>query len=341
MCAFHKYTALACTLLALLFLAVDGRAQQKSANPVDRLGFNPTAVPTLDWLPKPTSVPDAAAEKAEQMKPYSEKLAERISFDMVPIAGGRFLMGSSDAEADRSKDEGPRRQVAVDPFWIGRCEVTWDEFNLWAQGLDEKIRRKQRPNSPLARAELLADAVSRPSSPFTDMTYGMGSKGRPASGMTQFAAKCYCKWLSAKTGRYYRLPTEAQWEYAARAGTTTAYSFGDSADDIDQHAWYFDNADDKYQPVGGKKPNPWGLHDMHGNVMEWVLDQYAPYDKANLALSNPLVPTRTEFPVVARGGCWDDDPQRLRSAARRASAAEWKSEDPRSPQSIWYLTEPW
>jgi formylglycine-generating enzyme required for sulfatase activity len=191
--------------------------------------------------------------------------------------------------------------------------------------------------------ELIVDGISRPSKPFTDVTFDMGKSGHPAFGMTQLAARCYCKWLSGKTGRYYRLPTEAEWEYACRAGTTTAYSFGDDPHQLEDYGWFFDNADDQCQRVGQKKPNPWGLHDMHGNVREWVLDAYDPgyYQRlAGQAVRTPLLVPRTVYPRVVRGGCWDSDPEELRSAARGASDPEWKSEDPRDPQSIWQFTTP-
>src|SRR5690606_5889569 len=173
--------------------------------------------------------------------------------------------------------------------------------------------------------------------------FGMGHDGYPAISMTQLAAKFYCHWLTQKTGHYYRLPTEAEWEYACRAGTTTAYSFGDDPEDLDDYGWYYDNADEAYQKVGLKKPNPWGLHDMHGNVAEWCLDQYVPDYYGQLAgdqpAVNPLAVPTTLYPRVVRGGSWFDDPEMLRSAAREKSDPSWKVRDPQLPKSMWYHTD--
>jgi formylglycine-generating enzyme required for sulfatase activity len=274
-----------------------------------------------------------------KLEAYTERIpGTEVSFQMVPIPGGEFTWGSPEGEVGRSADEGPQRRVSLSPFWMGKHEVTWAEYELWAMGLDRQ-RRELLGTSPAARDEI-ADAVTMPSKPYADMSFGMGKSRRPAICMTQLAAKMYCKWLSVKTGRYYRLPTEAEWEYACRAGTKTAYSFGDEANSIDEYAWYYDNSDDRYHRVGQKKPNPWGLHDMHGNVAEWVLDEYRPYVfSASSPLRDPLVIPTKIYPRVVRGGSWVDDAEDLRCAARQASSEEWKEQDPQLPQSIWYHTD--
>ncbi len=267
------------------------------------------------------------------MEPYTETIpGTDVSFDMVPIPGGTFVMGSPDAEPNRGDDEGPQRRVEIAPFWMGKCEVTWGEYELWAEEMDIVLSK----DKGLAQR---VDGVSRPTPAYTDMTFGMGTDGYPAICMTQHAAKTYCEWLSAATGHTYRLPTEAEWEYACRAGTTTAYSFGDDPAQLPKHGWFAGNSRDRYRPVGQKAANPWGLHDMHGNVAEWVLDQYAPYAEATATLSSPLVEPTTEYPRVARGGSWQDVASALRSAARRGSEPAWKDQDPQIPKSIWYHTD--
>lgn len=294
-----------------------------------------------DVPPGLADVKQADAKSAADMKPYTDVIVSAdVTFDMVPIPGGKFQMGSPDSEDGRKDDEGPQHEVEIEPFWMGKCEVAWNEYEIWMFNLD--IQRRQLNKVVPTPLEQLADAVTRPTKPYTDMTFGMGKEGFPAICMTQLAAKTYCKWLSTKTGRYYRLPTEAEWEYAARAGTKTAYSFGDDASQLGEYAWFYDNSDDAYHKVGKKKPNPWGLHDMHGNVAEWTLDQYIPdYYKqfADKAAKEPwAVPTKL-YPQAVRGGSWDDDPTLLRSAARRGSHKDWKQQDPQLPQSIWYFTD--
>lgn len=139
-----------------------------------------------------------------------------------------------------------------------------------------------------------------------------------ASYMSWDQATAYCRKLSVKEGKTYRLPTEAEWEYACRAGTTTIYSFGDDKSRLGDYAWSFSNAAGRYpQGVGLKKPNAWGLHDLHGNVWEWCSDRYDKDYYANSAQSDPIGPTSGSFRVL-RGGSLEDDQQSVRSAHRNA-----------------------
>ncbi len=261
------------------------------------------------------------------------------SFQIVPIPGGEFTIGSPKSEPERSDDEGPQRKVKISPFWMGKNEVTWDEYELWGLDYDRGLREENVKLGPL---DLLADVVTRPTPPYRDMTFGMGRKGFPAICMTQLAAKTYCMWLSAKTGKFFRLPTEAEWEYACRAGTKTAFHFGDDPKDLIKYAWFDDNSEFQYQKVGTKLANPWGLHDMHGNVWEWVLDQYSetPYEAwKDKGLVNPYNLPKKLYPRVVKGGSWDNTRERLRSASRMASHPDWKKQDPQIPKSVWYHTD--
>lgn len=274
-----------------------------------------------------------------EMKAYSEAISgTEVSFDLVSIPGGKFLMGSPESESGRNSDEGPQREIEIAPFWMGKCEVTWNEFELFMYPTEEKrIRASHKVSDELNE---LTDASSRPTQPYVEMSFGMGKDGFPAISMTQHSANKYCEWLSAKTGHFYRLPTEAEWEYAARAGTKTAYFWGDDPSQADEYCWWANNSEGKYQKVGRKKPNPWGLHDILGNVIEWTLDQYSPNAYATGAAKNPWVKAEKPYPHSARGGAWDDDSaEKLRVAARRFSDPDWKIQDPQFPKSIWYHTD--
>lgn len=304
-------------------------------------------------LPAPGQVPDKLplVEKNEQ-KPYTEQLKGdpkteaktlEAKFDMVPIPGGVYMMGSPGAEPGRNPDEGPQHPVKIRPFWMAKCEITWDEFEMYQK---EKGVEDPETNDKAIKAK--PDAITGPTPPYVDKYYGHGVEGHPAMCMTHHCAMEYCRWLSQRTGKLYRLPTEAEWEWAARAGTTTAYSFGDDPKDLKDYAWFVKNSaptpndDPQTHKVGTRKPNPWGLHDMYGNVQEWCIDHYekdySRWPKDRLSLAPVVLPTDKRFSHVARGGSWSDQAERLRSAARRGSDKTWIKDDPQRPQSIWWLT---
>lgn len=257
-----------------------------------------------------------------------------LNFNMAPIQAGKAVIGSPENEPGRKKDEGPVHEVALDGFWIGTNEVTWELYELFVYPAIDKAKRTSPKKTEV-------DAITTPTPPFTDMSFGMGKTGYPAVNMTQYAALAYCKWLTEKTGHFYRLPTEAEWEYACRAGSTQSYFFGDDKAMLSEYAWYSKNSNEKYHKVGTKKPNPWGLYDMLGNVAEWTLDQYLPlfYSTAQGQKKNAWAIPSTLYPRTVRGGSWDDDAADLRCASRLASAASWKKRDPQIPKSDWWNTD--
>jgi formylglycine-generating enzyme required for sulfatase activity len=280
------------------------------------------------------------AQTITDFKSYTQVIpGSNQVYDMVAIPGGKFQMGSPATEKGRQADEGPQHSVQIEPFYIGKYEVTWDLYDLFAfTNMEKEMAAKYKElDANLAKT----DATTRPSPPYVDMSFGMGRAGYPAINVTQYAAIKFCAWLYAKTGVFYRLPTEAEWEYACRANTTTPYSFGADVKKLGEYAVFNGNSDGAYKKVGTKKPNAFGLYDMHGNVMEWTQDQYiADYYQqvASGKVKEPYAPTKTLYPNSVRGGSWDDAPEVLRSAARTPSAPAWKVIDPQSPKSDWWLT---
>ncbi len=300
------------------------------------------------------------------MVPYKAAIpGTEATFEMQPIPGGKFKLGSPEGEKGRKPEEGPQVEIEIEPFWMSTCEVTWHEYKQY-MAMHTTFKRllgeKLWPTTD-ANREWVVTAPSSLYDPTFTFKQGADPK-QPAVTMSQFAAKQYTKWLSGLTGQFYRLPSEAEWEYACRAGTTTAYFFGDDPAQLGDYAWHYDNASEKMQLVGQKKPSPWGLYDIHGNVGEWCLDQFLKegYKKAaaqvqpgqaqsgqaqsrqaqsGQALSWQAAvgwPTKL-YPRVIRGGSWDEDADRLRSAARRGSDDDdWRGEDPNFPQSPWWFT---
>jgi formylglycine-generating enzyme len=281
------------------------------------------------------------------MVPYRATIpGTDVTFQMQPIPGGKFKLGSTPDEDGRKADEGPQIEVEIEPFWMSACEVTWAEYKPY-MAMYELFKRLDGADLVPTTDENKPYVVTAPSSLYDPtFTFKLGAEpNQPAVTMSQFAAKQYTKWLSGLTGQFYRLPSEAEWEYACRAGTTTAYSFGDDPALLDDFAWHYDNAGEKMRPVGQKKPNPWGLFDMHGNVGEWVLDEYSRdgyqrlADKGIVGWQDAVNWPKRLYPRVIRGGSWDETAASLRSAARRRSDDDnWREEDPNFPQSPWWFT---
>lgn len=277
-----------------------------------------------------------STEEKNSKKLLQEIPGSKIVFEMQFIPGGTFKMGSPIEMKGREDDEGPQFEVKVDSFWMGIYEVRFEEFNIF--------REKELDIVPVNNPDWNADAVTRPSTPYEDPTFGMGKDGFPAASMTQFAALQYCKWLSEKTGIFYRLPTEAEWEYACLGGESANEIATDNSEIIDDLAWHYENSKEKYHPVGEKQANNFALYDMLGNVSEWTLDQYKKnaYElmKGKEApANNPWMKPTSLHPRTVRGGSYDDEIEEQRCSARMKSNLKWKERDPQIPKSFWWNTD--
>ncbi len=236
---------------------------------------------------------DTLSPETTKPAPYTEKIpGTTVTIDMLPIPAGEIMM------PDPAK-KGTRKKVAVGPFYMAKTETTWDAYDAYRLGV-------------LNEAKLIGkDATSSPSSPYGEADRGYGHKGYPVINETYLGAVSFCKWLSEKTGKSYRLPTEAEWEYACRAGLPDL-----SPAQLAKAAVCGTN---KTSPVGSKAPNAWGLYDMLGNVAEWAVD-----------LSGK--------PVVC-GGCFEDKPTKVNAASRKYETEEWSANDPQDPKSKWWLSD--
>ena len=262
---------------------------------------------------------------------YDEVLAGKDKLiTMTPVAGGLFNMGSPEDETGGRKDERPVRAVRLSDFWISTMEIPWDVYELFV------YRNADTPTENQGEVRLEIDGVSSATMPYVNYN----KPGYPVINITQYAASQFCKWLTAKTGYYYRLPTEAEWEYACRADSKDTFSFGPLSKSIASYAWYKGNSDGKLHKGGMKEPNALGLFDMHGNVAEWVIDRYDRngYPHHNDMVTDPFQLGEELYPQVVRGGSYKDEPARVRSAARGYSKRSWKKRDPQSPKSLWWHT---
>lgn len=295
--------------------------------------------------------------KVSSFKDFTEQLVgTSVSFKMVAIPGGTFQMGSDSKEPFHQEDEAPVRKVTVSPFFMAEVEVTWDQY--WAFYGNTMSEGRTPPEQVYANnSNPNVDAVSGPTPPFGFPDQGWGGGDRPAITMTHYAAETFCLWLSKKTGKKYRLPTEAEWEYAARGGTATPYFFaGNPKDFSDEGFWrkffsaktepiseyiiYSKNSKNRTQEPAAVKTNPFGLKNMLGNVMEYCADKYNPeaYAKTGAEVKNPMATEGTEW--VVRGGNYTSDAAQVRSAARDHTKHDaWLKTDPQQPKSIWWYSD--
>lgn len=235
----------------------------------------------------------AAMRDDAMLEPFRQEIpSSAFSFRMMPAPG-----------------DAPNQ---IEPFWISECEITWEAFDCFVYRLDE-------PQAGGAPERGSPDAVTRPSKPYLPPDRGFGHDGFAAISMSYRNAVAFCEWLSEKSGRRYRLPTQAEWEHACRAGSTSRFSFGDDVAALDEHAWHAGNSDGVPHAVGTKRANTWGLHDMHGNVMEWC--------------------TAPDGSAVACGGSYRDAANDVECGDHVKPSPAWNASDPQVPKSKWWLAD--
>jgi formylglycine-generating enzyme required for sulfatase activity len=267
------------------------------------------------------------AAQSQDLKAYEQQVTESIKIKMLPVKAGSFAIGTPGSEEGRDADEGPQKNISVSAFWMSEKEITFGQWDAFFKNIDV-VQSKN----------ISVDAVSRPTAQYIDLTWGMGRDAtHPTNSMSHQAAIMYCKWLYEKTGVFFRLPTEAEWEYACRAGSANPIS----KTRVTEYAFFKDNSEGKFQKTGQLRPNAWGFYDMLGNLSEWTLDQYDAFAYKNLKEGSidPVAPPASKYPKVVRGGSYLDPAKEIRCGNRIASEAAWNKRDPQVPKSKWWLTD--
>jgi len=265
---------------------------------------------------------------AQSLKTYDQTIeGTSVTFKMVAIQPGKFTIGSAVTERGREQDEGPQKEIALAGFWMGATEVTFAEWDLYFKDVTLPQSKK-------------IDGVTRATPQYIDLTWGMGRDAtHPVNSMSHTAAMMYCKWLYSKTGIFFRLPTEAEWEYACRAESETTYPFGNDATKLKEYGYFKDNSQAKFHHVGKLTPNAWGLYDMLGNLSEWTIDQYETDYYTKATDKDPITVPASKHPKTVKGGSYLDASTELRCANRIASSTNWNIRDPQIPKSKWWLTD--
>lgn len=280
----------------------------------------------------------------------------RVSFKMIAIPEGSFIIGTPEYESFRNEDEGPQKEIKLSKFWMGEIEVSWNEYQLFLKEAGVQGRTEDQFINTEKNNDV--DAISGPTPPYGNPDQGWGKGTRPAITMTHTAALKYCEWLSEKTGKKYRLPTEAEWEYACRGGSESPYFFeGDPSSYSETGFWngifgydttvinsyviYKSNSKSRTDKPERVLPNPFGLRNMSGNVKEFCSDLYSPnyYDSINSGELNPQGAGSGKERVV-RGGSFKSDAADVRSGKRDHTFHDsWMLTDPQIPKSIWWYSD--
>ena len=236
---------------------------------------------------------------------FTQELAgTTLSIEMLPIPGRID-------DPNKEFGLGPGFEIEdFQPFYMSRLEITWDLYDVFVYGYDLP-RDAERTGEQ-------ADGVTRPTRPYIAADHGFGHAGYPVISVSHRGAEAYCAWLRHKTGRNYRLPTQWEWEWAARAEWGVTWTAGE--EELRKYAWVRDNSRRKTHPVGELLPNAWGLHDVLGNVAEWC--------------------TKTGGSgYVLRGGSYVDRAEKVDWQAYKDPTPAWNANDPQIPKSIWWLTD--